>query len=216
MEEEASDICWLNEPITIMENTTELVNGIQQGTTVCVTDRSYKTRYGTAALIILPQLEAPEGITLINQTPGSATEHDPYRAELGGIYGCIAYINHLAKLHSIMTGTITLACDCWSALLNVFFHEYDTPSQAQYDLVHACRLLIRDSPITWHAHHVRGHQDDHVTCNDLDRWDQLNGLIGNKLMTKNEPILASRRPPSGVFGAISTVSCPGPKLADSN
>ena len=73
-----------------------------------------------------------------------------------------------------MTGTITLMCDCWSAILNVFFHEYDIPFQAQYDLVHACRLIIRDSPITWHAHHVKAHQDDHITYNDLDRWGQLN------------------------------------------
>jgi hypothetical protein len=65
-------------------------------------------------------------------------------------------------------------CDCWSALVNVFLHEYDTPSQAQYDLVHACRLLIRDSPITWLVHHVYGHQDDHKTYQDLDRWGQLN------------------------------------------
>jgi hypothetical protein len=168
------DICWWNEPIEIMENIVDLVTAIQQGTAICVTDGSYKTSYGTAALIILPCLDAPDGITLVNQTPGSFSEQDPYRAELGGIYGCLSYINQLAKRHNITTGTITIACDCWSALLNVFFHEYDKPSQAQYDLVHACRLLIRDSPITWLAHHVQGHQDDYKTYQDLDRWGQLN------------------------------------------
>jgi hypothetical protein len=173
-EEDDNKILWWNEPIHIMTNIEELITGIQQGSAICVTDGSYKTGYGTAALIILPQLNAPDGITIVNQTPGTDIEQDPYRAELGGIYGCIAYINQLASLHNITEGTITLACDCWSALLNVFFHEYDTPSQAQYDLVHACRILIRNSPITWIAHHVKGHQDDHASYHDLDHWGQLN------------------------------------------
>jgi hypothetical protein len=173
-DDEPSEICWWNEPIHIMDHIHLLLEGLTNGTAICVTDGSYKERYGTAALIILPHLAAPDGITLVNQTPGIEQEQDPYRAELGGIYGCIAYVNQLAKLHNITTGTITLACDCWSALVNVFYHAYDTPSQAQFDLVHACRLLISDSPITWQAHHVKGHQDDHVAYTDLDRWGQLN------------------------------------------
>ena len=40
-----------------MENIVELVTAIQQGIAICVTDGSYKTNYGTAALIILPHLD---------------------------------------------------------------------------------------------------------------------------------------------------------------
>jgi hypothetical protein len=170
---------WWNEPIHLPDDVAPLIHGITTGSAICVTDGSYKTGYGTAALIILPALEAPEGVTLVNQTPGERADQDAYRAELGGIYGCLAYANHLAKIHNITNGEITLACDCWSALLNVFLHSFDSPSQAQYDLVHACRLLIRNSPIKWKPHHVKGHQDDDIAYAELDRWGQLNVDMDN-------------------------------------
>jgi hypothetical protein len=119
-------------------------------------------------------LEAPDGVTLVNQTPGELSDQDAYQTKVGGIYGCIAYANHLAAMHNITDGEITLACDYWSALLNVLIHSFDSPSQAQYDLVHACRLLIHNSPIKWKPHHVKGHQDDDVAYAELDRWGQLN------------------------------------------
>jgi hypothetical protein len=66
------------------------------------------------------------------------------------------------------------------ALLNVFIHSFDSPSQAQYDLVHACRLLIRNSPIKWTPHHhVKGHQDNDTAYAELDCWGQLNVNMDN-------------------------------------
>jgi hypothetical protein len=170
---------WWNEPVHLPDNIVPLVNGISNGTAFCVTDDSYKTNYGTAALILLSTLEAPEGVTFVNQTLGELSDQDAYRAELGGICGCIAYANHLVTIHNITNVEITLACDCWSALLNVFIHSFDSPSQAQYDLVHACRLLIRNSPIKWTPHHVKGHQDDDIAYAELDRWGQLNVNMDN-------------------------------------
>jgi hypothetical protein len=162
-----TDKAWWNEPVHLPDNIAPLINGITNGTAICVTDGSYKTNYGTAALILLSTLEAPEGVTLVNQTPGERSNQDAYRAEVGGIYGCIAYANHLANIRNITDREITLACDCWSALLNVFIHSFDSPSQAQYDLIHACRLRSRNSPIKWKPHHVKGHQDDDIAYAEL-------------------------------------------------
>jgi hypothetical protein len=106
-----------------------LPKGIRDGTAICVTDGSYKHTYGAAALIILPYLEALEGVILVNQTPGLHSDVDAYRAELGGIYGCLAYmINELTTLHNITTGTITLA---WMRLLVCASeHLYSHPRQS--------------------------------------------------------------------------------------
>jgi hypothetical protein len=82
-------------------------------------------------------------------------------------------------IHNITDGEITLAWDCWSALLNVFIHSFDSLSRAQYDLVHACRLIIRNSPIKWKPHHVKGHQEDGIAYAELDRWGQLNVDVDN-------------------------------------
>jgi hypothetical protein len=99
---------------------------------------------------------------------------DAYRAEAAGIYGCVAFTTKLMKHHQLDQGGVTMACDCLSALHNIFDHNIDKPSQPHYDLLHSCRLLIAESPATWYSRHVRGHQDDHKRYEDLDCWEQLN------------------------------------------
>ena len=61
-----------------------------------------------------------------------------------------------------------------SALINLFLHKYDKPSQPHYDLVHSSRLLIQQSPVQWTHIHVAGHQDRHTHYNNLDKWGQRN------------------------------------------
>jgi hypothetical protein len=114
----------------------------------------------------LPNIEATTGIKLVNQTPGREQDIDAYRAEVGGIYGCIAFTNKLLSEYNITQGQVTMDCDCLSALQNIFIHDFDKPSQPHYDLIHAYRLLVQESPLTWKERHVYGHQDDKnpTTC----------------------------------------------------
>jgi hypothetical protein len=98
---------------------------------------------------------------------------DAYRAEVAGIYGCVAFTNDFLQTHNITQAAATMACDCLSALRNIFDKEFDRPSQAHYDIVHACRLLLRESPATWTPRHVYGHQDDHHHYHELDKWEQF-------------------------------------------
>jgi hypothetical protein len=65
-----ADQKWWNEIVHIPIDLQPLLTGIRNGTAVCVTDGLYKHTYDAAALIILPYLEAPEGVILVNQTPG--------------------------------------------------------------------------------------------------------------------------------------------------
>jgi hypothetical protein len=189
---------WWNEIVNLPTDPQALIDGIRNNTAVCVTDGSYKHTYGAAALIILPSLLATDGVVLVHQTPGLKNEMDPYRAELGGIYGCLAYVKEFAKTHRILSGGITLACDCWSALLNVFKHTRDTPNQPQFDLVHSCRLLIHNSSVAWLSRHVRGHQDDHTSFDELDRWGQLNVEMDILAKRHREHIEAEQRPDFGL------------------
>jgi hypothetical protein len=139
-----------------------------------VADGSYKTPYGTAAFTLLPTLDATTDITLVNQTPGRHTDQNAYRAEAAGIYGCLAFTNELLAQHQLTNGSITMACDCKSALLHIFEHDYDKPAQAHYYIIHAYRQLRHQSPIQWTSRHVYGHQDDDKAQADLDRWEQIN------------------------------------------
>jgi hypothetical protein len=165
---------WWNEVVHIPTNLTALLDGLPNGTAVCVTDGSYKHTYGSAALIILYSIKTNEGVILVNQTPGLHKGMDAaYPTKLGGIYGCIAYINELDQQYQIMMGAITLACDCWLVILNVFLHSCRNPNQPQFDLVHSCRHLVQDSTISWNSQRVTGHQDNHVSYNELDHWGQL-------------------------------------------
>jgi hypothetical protein len=68
-----------------------------------------------------------------------------------------------------------MACDCQSALLNIFERNFDNAAQAHYDIIHASRHLCTQSPIQqWTARHVYGHQDDDKAYAELGRWEQIN------------------------------------------
>ena len=151
-----------------------LIHGIRTGTAIMVTDGSFKDGLGTAAFALRGHLMDLDGVDAVNMTPGWHGEIDPYRAELGGIYGCISFANLLARQYSLSSGSITLACDCSSALIRLQQLRSPKPSTAQYDLLMACRLELAASPLTWKFRHVRGHQDSHQDYRLLDRYSQLN------------------------------------------
>ena len=154
----------------------DLLLGISRGTAIAVTDGSFKDGLGTAAFAICPSLlcDPTASYTLVNCTPGCHDDIDAYRAELGGIFGILHTVHALCQSNSVLTGSVTIACDCLSAIHNIT-RQYDPNSgTSHHDLVSNIRFLIRTSPISWTFRHVRGHQDDHCTYGLLDRWGQLN------------------------------------------
>jgi hypothetical protein len=102
---------WWYQTTATPANHTQILQGILAGTALWVTDGSYKDPYGSAAFTLLPHLDATEGITLVNQTPGRDNEMDAYRAEVCGIYGCLAFTNELLSQHQVSSGSITMACN---------------------------------------------------------------------------------------------------------
>ena len=59
----------------------------------------------------------------------------------------------------------------------IFEHKWDhEPMQASYDLIQASRHALRSSPLNWKPLHVRGHQDQYTTFNQLDWRSQLSNV----------------------------------------
>ena len=170
------DDAWSLEFINMNDGGAAVAQGITQGSAVAVCDGSFKEGHGTASLTMLPHLasEHPNQINASHITPGHAQEMDAYRTEVGGIYGIVTIIEHLVEAFDIETGSITLGCDCESALKAVFEYEYITPSQSCFDLLQIIRGKIDKCPIKILPKHIYGHQDDFVSFEYLPTWAKLN------------------------------------------
>jgi exonuclease III len=168
---------WSGLQIQAPSDITVLIQGILSGTAIAVTDGSFKDSLGTAAFTIQPNLEFESEIhsyIMVNQTPGYSEDMDAYRAELGGIFGIIDLANQLCTEYSLTAGSITVGCDCASALTNITCHSPIGSQRPHNDILTGIRFLLKASPLTWEFHHVRGHQDDHIGYSLLDRWAALN------------------------------------------
>jgi hypothetical protein len=168
---------WSGLQIQAPSDLTTLLQGIQTGTAIAVTDGSFKNTLGTAAFTLQPDLDTgsdTHAYVMVNQTPGAPQDMDAYRAELGGIFGIIDLANQLCKENQILSGAITVGCDCASALTNITRIGHTTSQRPHHDMISGIRYLISVSPLQWTFHHVRGHQDDYAAYSQLDRWARLN------------------------------------------
>jgi hypothetical protein len=141
-----------------------IAQAIRTGTAVTLSDGSFKDGFGTVALIL--EAEDPaHNIVTVNVVPGNTQAQGSYRSELAGIFGQIIFINLICQIHGITQGAITSRCDGKGALTKVFSDddEADT-NDSQFDLLSATRSALKASPITWHFHHVKGHQDEDINA----------------------------------------------------
>ncbi len=165
---------WAVKSLDCPEQGATIARALIQGNAIAVCDGSYKDHFGTAGFVLQRWDQHHSRILGANVTPGHPDDQNPYRSEIGGIFGIIVVVEALVNLYDISHGTIELACDCESGLTTIFEHQYDTPSQPHHDLIHEIRTKIASSPINWKFRHVRGHQDKHVSFHMLDMWGQLN------------------------------------------
>jgi hypothetical protein len=124
--------------------------GIRNGTALGLTDGSFRDQCGAAAFTIRSDIAIKHNdFILVNHTPGSPKDIDPYRAELGGTLGVVLTVNRLLSAtpaSDLTNAIVTLACDCLSVLQKLFT-EYDPhPHTAHYDLLMVTRQAIADSP----------------------------------------------------------------------
>jgi hypothetical protein len=146
---------------------------IQQGTAIAVSDGSFKDGRGTAAIII-EAADTADNIIIVNAIPGDPESQSSYRSELAGIFGQVIMVNTICRLHGVTQGSITSGCDGAEAIRKAFDPQDEARcNSSQFDLLSAIWAALKDSPITWHHRHVKGHQDEEVDT-ILDRWALLN------------------------------------------
>jgi hypothetical protein len=165
---------WAIRSLDCPNNGETIAQALIRGNAIAICDGSYKDQFGTAGFALQNGSSREYRILGANVTPGHPEDQNPYRSEVGGIAAIIIIVEAITTIYDIQTGAIELGCDCESALTAVFSHEYDTPSQPHYDLIHEIRKKLAASPIIWTPRHVRGHQDKHIQFKHLDMWSQLN------------------------------------------
>ena len=157
---------------TFTDDGTYIAEAIRQGEAVSISDGSLKHAFGTAAFVI----EGPtklHRIVGVNIVPGPLSDGKSYRCEISGLIGAVLIINAICKLHNITSGSVTIGCDNESSILIFDPGFVPNPQKDSYDMVMALWTLLRESPITWNAIHVDGHQDDKKNF-PLTRLENLN------------------------------------------
>ncbi len=170
----ASSAQWSIKNFTASDDGEMIVRAIKSGTAVAVCDGSYKEGNRSSAWVL--EGEFQEGrIVGTNFPPGSSSGQNSYRSELAGIYGIITMVSTICSLYSLQSGAITIACDNISALTNSL-DDLKRPkiTSAEHDLLYAIKKKLSSLPIVYWMHHVKGHQDDMLPKEDLDRWSLLN------------------------------------------
>jgi hypothetical protein len=165
------DIQWCLYGLQI-NNEDSLIEAIKEGAAMAISDGYYKETFGTAAWVI----GDPDNVAFISGRsicPGTPCDHDAYRSELAGIYSIMTVIDKFCAYYHITEGSIVLGCDGKSALETALGKGTllfrDIPS---FDLVAAIIRLHRNSPLSWTAKFVKGHQDE--AGQDFDTWAQRN------------------------------------------
>ena len=169
-------------PMTVQQEN-YFIDNIKNSKGNIVTDGSYKEGRSAAATVFQHNktLKIPKDPTnYISVTvPGPKREQSSYRGELGGILTGIAITNRLLKKHNITGGECTLVCDNKGALAASFGWKTPTPDWTCFDIISLIRNEIKISPITWKGTHVKGHQDDNNTYEELDVNSQANIIADN-------------------------------------
>lgn len=170
------DTTWIDQNINLHPDFIAAYREAAQGGYLrTVSDGSFikEEKYGSAAWIIDPsrQLHTIGSCA----SPGHPDEQNSYRSELVGILGAIKHNNDICAHINITQGKITLGCDGEGALKAIQLNYTVTKSaRKHFDLIYAIRQAIQCSPLKWNFTHVKGHQDDEVSWEKLDRWARLN------------------------------------------
>jgi len=164
---------WAFCEVHMPDNGKSIVEAIQVGTCEVVSDRSFKEGMGTAAWILQNPLSL---ISLTGKTKIAEEVKDKstYRSELGGIFSLVLMIQHICQYYKIKMGHVSIACNGLGPLLQgpllqcfAKFKE-PNPQAPHFDMISSIQKLILRIPVSWHWHHVAGHQD--ASSGILNNW----------------------------------------------
>ena len=166
---------WALKEILTTDCIDEIVRDINKGTAVAVSDGSFKGMGGTAAWIIENESGSQRIMGVVN-VPGTVLDQSAYRSEIAGIYGSVLVIETIKDTLKLDKGGITIGCDGKNALEQAVLVKDNVLScqQQHFDLLSGIQGYIKDSCLTYIPKHIKGHQDDVKSYENLDRFEVLN------------------------------------------
>jgi hypothetical protein len=192
---EHSNTGWLLREAETAVNIDVIKHSIEEGTATAVSDGSFSAseQRGSAGWIIEDddQLQSIHGQI---ECPGSPTSQCAHRSELSGILGIITHVNYLCKRHNIQAGSIKIGCDGLGAIQSVCSGIHAKSSFKHFDIINSITKSIQNSPLHWNFFHIKGHQDDFLTFDQLDRPAQLNTIVDDSAKNKLSSLLQQQPP----------------------
>ena len=185
----------------------EVIASIRNSTAICACDGSMKQRRGSHAWI-LSSVESYVKLEGAGPSDGNPATMTSYRPELQGLVAQLSIIQLLTDTYSIVSGSITNACDNISAghkvedMLSSPALYTISPTVKEYDLLIVIRDLLISIPVTMVPVHVKGHKDDATASEDLTYLEQLNiecDRNAKAWLASNEGTEKSPQPTASVF-----------------
>ncbi len=149
------------------------------GTAIAICDGSYMPRrypnLAAAAWIISTGTPFPAVCHGVTQVHGPPLAINSYRTELQGMLSLLLATSHLATLHGLSSGHLTIGCDNQGVISQALHRPSYIPGASKHaDLVRAIHDTICHCPIQLSFQYVAGHQDDLTHYADLPPLAQLN------------------------------------------
>jgi hypothetical protein len=167
---------WPFQHMQLIGNEIAFARCIEKGSIAACCDGSYMKELdanrGSTCLIMECQ-KTKQRFTICCQSPG--THANAYRAEMMGLYLAMCITHAFCLTYNIQSGHISLSCDndgcLWRTAMTV---PKVSHRQKHSDILRAIHFLKLQIPISWTFSEVKGHQDDFIQYEDLDRVSQLN------------------------------------------
>jgi len=181
-----------------------LVGGIRNGKASVVSGGSFKpnsaiSKAGTSAVILAPSTicQPKHWVKGWNWVTGPEASQSTYRSEMAGVIAAFTVLNILERHHNITEESVTIALDRETAMKESGGDWPLSIDQKFFDYLQVIQAWTKLSPLTFTFRHVKGHQTDHVSYNELDWWGKCNkdvdGWAKEFLHMCTAGLLANRR-----------------------
>jgi len=151
---------WVFKHLKLINDDQPIIQAIQSGHAVVVSDRSYKDGQGTAAWMFHdlhdPKMSLGAGVLT---KPGATRAQSSYQSELAGIYRVVSTINALTTFYKQPWGSILAVCDGTAALHKSMQPWSSNPLDKQFNIIQAIWAGIQKTKLHWTGEHIKGHQD---------------------------------------------------------
>jgi hypothetical protein len=173
---------WLWEKMTVSGGTEWIRHSINDGSLVAVTDGSYIRKLYPNLCSAAFVLECSKGRGRI---VGSLSERmdkaNAYQGELLGLMVIHLILLSVNKTNPILKGRVEIVSDCLVAMKRVScLPPYRIPLQCRHsDILKNILVHCKDLSFTTYYTHIKAHQDNHTSFQNLDRKTQLNCICNH-------------------------------------